>query len=295
MPTPRLRSLIASLAGASTLVSLFAISACTEVIVVEAGTPTPTTDGSMPLPPPAPPEEDAEVPPPSPDAAPLLPCLEDLTLRKVPFTKTTARGIVDAITVPAPINGVTFTSEVGDKPTTQPMACEFVRTLFAFADVLKSKGIHKVGTLGSYCYRCCCSYSTTNFCRGATDPEPDCRANGYSNHSFGRAVDVRYLTFDDGRILDINKDTDFKITTGGTCTGARASQTGSSKTLYDIVCETAEKKIFGSILTPNYNSDHRNHWHMDTGNTGFPKGTTVRSLEDGLDIDRGIHPDACGE
>ncbi|HRG94742.1 MAG TPA: extensin family protein [Polyangiaceae bacterium] len=241
--------------------------------------------------PPAPPEEDAAAPPPP---APALPCLEDLTKRGVPFTKATARGLVDAVTVPAPINGVTFTTDATDKPTTQPMACDFVRTLWAFADVLKAKGVRKVGTLGSYCYRCCCAWSETNFCRGPSDPEPNCGTNGYSNHSFGRAVDVRYLTMDDGRVFDINKDADFKATPGGTCTGAKGSQVGTSKFLYDLVCEVADKKIFSTILTPNYNSDHRNHWHMDTGQSGTPKGTTVRSLES-AGVDVGEHPDACGE
>jgi hypothetical protein len=126
------------------------------------------------------------------------------------------------------------------------------------------------------------------------DPEPSCGSNGYSNHSFGRAVDVRYLTFDDGRTVDINKDADFKATAGGTCGAARASQTGTSKILYDIVCETAALKIFSTVLTPNYNSDHRNHWHMDTGQSGNPKSTTVRSLGE-IDVDRGDHPDSCGE
>lgn len=252
-----------------------------------ASTPSPPASTE----PPAPPEEDASTPPPPP---PPLPCLEDLTTRGVPFVKATARGLVDAVTVPAPINGVTFTTSSGDTPTSQPMACEFVRTLFAFADVLKAKGIHKVGTLGAYCYRCCCAWSETNFCRGPSDPEPSCGSNGYSNHSFGRAVDVRYLTLDDGRVFDINKDTDFKATAGGTCTGAKPSQVGTSKFLYDLVCEVADKKIFSTILTPNYNSDHRNHWHMDTGQSGVPKGTTVRSLEP-VGVDVGEHPDACNE
>lgn len=289
MAQAHLRPLVAALASA---IALAATAACTEVIVVEEPQTKPAADAA-PTPTTPPVEEDA-APPEEVDAAPPLPCLEDLTQRGVPYQKTVARGIVDAITIAAPINGVTFTNETSDKPTAQPMACEFVRTLFAFAEVLKAHGIHKVGTLGSYCYRCCCAYSTTNFCRGPSDPEPDCSANGYSNHSFGRAVDVRYITFDDGRSVDINKDADFKATAGGTCGAARASQTGVSKTLYDIVCETAEKKIFSTILTPNYNSDHRNHWHMDTGKSGAPKSTTVRSLEE-PDVDRGFHPDACGE
>jgi len=287
--TSKSRAVVACLASA---LALAATAACTEVIVVEDPGTAPKADAAPP--PTAPPAEEDAAPPPEVDAAPALPCLEDLTQRGISYTKTTARGIVDAIVVAAPINGIVFANETATTPTTQPMACEFVRTLFAFADVLKAKGVTRVGTLGSYCYRCCCAYSTTNFCRGPSDPEPDCSANGYSNHSFGRAVDVRYVTFSDGRTVDINKDTDFKATAGGTCGAARTSQTGVSKTLYDIVCEVAEKKVFSTILTPNYNTDHRNHWHMDTGRSGIPKSTTVRSLEE-PDVDRGFHPDACGE
>lgn len=228
------------------------------------------------------------------DAAPEIPCLQDLKQRGLAYTETKARGVVDAITVSTPINGVTFASELSAKPSGEPMACEFVRTLWSFAEVLKAHNIHKIGTLGAYCYRCCCAYSTTNFCRGLNDPEPDCSANGYSNHSFGRALDVRYVYLDDGRMFDINKDADFKATTGGTCTGALGSQTGTSKFLYDLVCEVAQKKIFATILTPNYNSDHRNHWHMDTGQKGIPKGTTVRS-SGSVGVDEGEHPDSCGE
>ncbi len=239
-------------------------------------------------------DNDAGSSPPAAADAAALSCFEDLTKRGVPFKKTTARGVVDAVTVPGPINGVTFATDTTGKPTSQPMACEFVRTLFAFAEILKGRNIHKVGTLGAYCYRCCCSWSATNFCRGATDPEPDCGANGYSNHSFGRALDVRYLYLDDGRTLDIDKNSDFKVTPGGTCTTAKASQTGTSKLLYDLVCEVAEAKVFTTILTPNYNAVHRNHLHMDTGKSGIPGGTTVRSLEpEGVDV--GVHPDTCGD
>ncbi len=270
------------------------VAACSSTVIVAAG-PDPVDAQAPPAteepsPPPAP-DEDAA---PAPDAAPSLPCLEDLKARGLTHARTTARGVVDAVTVSSPINGVVFTTDNTDKPTTQPMACEFVRTLWSFAEVLKSRGIRRVGTLGAYCYRCCCAWSETNKCRTATDPEPQCGSNGYSNHSFGRALDVRWLYLDSGAVYDINKDTDFKATAGGTCKAATlAAQTGASKFLYELVCEVAEKKIFATVLTPNYNSAHRNHWHMDTGERGIPKNTQVLSIPAG--VDEGYHPDSCGE
>ena len=72
-----------------------------------------------------------------------------------------------------------------------------------------------------------------------------------------------------------------------------AAQSGVSLELYSLLCELKSKKVFSTILTPNYNSDHRNHFHMDIGQTGAPSGFVVKSWEMG-DIDDGEHADACG-
>lgn len=207
-------------------------------------------------------------------------CRSDLTAKGLSFKTTTAKGVVDAINVLGPINGVLFASGTATTPMGDPVACEFARTLWSFADLLKSKGFVRVGTLGSYCYRCCCAWSTTNFCRTLTDPEPDCSATGYSNHSWGRAVDVRYLYKADGTRYDINDPRHWVISTATTCTTALAAQTGISKELYTLACEATSKKVFGTVLTPNYNDAHRNHLHMDIGQTGTPSSWTTKDLWD---------------
>jgi hypothetical protein len=215
------------------------------------------------------------------DAGGATACQADLVAKGVKFKTTAARGVTDALTVQGPINGVLFASGTATTPMGGPMACAFVQTLWKFADLLKTRGFTRVGTLGSYCYRCCCAWSSTNYCRGLSDPEPDCSANGYSNHSWGRAIDVRYLYKADGTAYDINDAKHWVIwsTASETCTKGLAAQTGISKELYTLACQASQLKIFGITLTPNYNAVHRNHLHMDIGQSGAPTSWTTKSYD----------------
>lgn len=214
--------------------------------------------------------------------APLT-CLEELDKLGVGYTQTTAKGVVDAVKLTGKLNDVLIASTDTDSVAKDPMACKFVLHLWDMAEVLKAHGIHKIGTLGSYCYRCCCAWSTTNFCRGPNDPEPDCTVapySGYSNHSWGRAVDIRYLYKDDGKVYDVNNPAHFVQWSGSsseTCTKALAAQTGISKELYSLACDLSTSHVFGTILTPNYNSAHRNHFHCDIGQNTEPSTWLVKS------------------
>jgi len=224
------------------------------------------------------------------DATPMS-CRERLTAEGVSFKVTTARGVVDAVNILGPLHGVLFASGTNTTPMGDPVACEFAQTLLKFADLAKARGFVRIGTLGSYCYRCCCSWSTTNYCRTLADPEPDCSANGYSNHSFGRAVDVRYLYKADGTRYDINDARHWvKYSTTETCTKGIAAQTGISKELYALACEATASKTFGIVLTPNYNDAHRNHWHMDIGRT-TPTSWSTKSLDPNAGIDDALDGD----
>lgn len=222
-------------------------------------------------------------------------CLGELDALGVPYTKTAAKGVVDAVHLTGPLNGVLFTNGTKSAPTGDPIACAFVKTLWAAATVYKKHGFVRVGTLGSYCYRCCCAWSKTNDCRGVNDPEPDCGSNGYSNHSWGRAMDVRYLYKADGTLYDVN-DAATYVTAGttDTCGAGIAKQSGKSLELYQLVCAMKSASVFSTILTPNYNADHRNHFHMDIGKSGPASGFIVKSWED-TSLDAGEHPDVCGE
>lgn len=211
---------------------------------------------------------EAAAPSPVPDAtavdARAATCLLELEARNVAFEPAEARGVKDAVRLTAALKGVLFASNENTKPSSEPVACDFVLTLWDFATLLATRGIVRVGTLGAYCYRCCCAWSESNDCRGPDDPEPACGSNGYSNHSFGRALDVRYLFTASGESYDINSNSDWKVASAATCGAGVAQQTGTSKLLYELACESADLGIFTTVLTPNYNGSHRNHWHMDT-------------------------------
>lgn len=218
-----------------------------------------------------------------------LTCLQELDKRGVGYTPTTAKGVVDAVKLTGKLNDVLIAKTDTNQVSTDPMACKFVLYLWEMAEVLKAHGIHKIGTLGSYCYRCCCYWSQENFCRGPNDPEPDCTKapwQGYSNHSWGRAVDIRWLYKDTGQVYDVNNPAHWVEWSGPaseTCTKALAAQTGISKELYSLACELSTKHAFGTILTPNYNSAHRNHFHCDIGQNGDPTKWTVLSSQTHVD------------
>src|SRR5689334_4577042 len=72
-------------------------------------------------------------------------CLEELDARHIGYTRTSARGVVDAVRLTGPINGVLFANGTATSTATDPMACEFVRTLHRFADVLKAHGFVRAG------------------------------------------------------------------------------------------------------------------------------------------------------
>jgi hypothetical protein len=36
-----------------------------------------------------------------------------------------------------------------------------------------------------------------------------------------------------------------------------------ARELHELVCRAAEARVFNSILTPNYNPAHKNHFHLE--------------------------------
>ena len=82
-----------------------------------------------------------------------------------------------------------------------------------------------------------------------------------------------------------------------------AQQSGISAEMYGVVCAARDAKVFSTTLTPNYNSDHRNHFHLDSGKSGLATGATTKLLPDGpstppgwppTQVDEGDHADQCG-
>jgi hypothetical protein len=81
-----------------------------------------------------------------------------------------------------------------------------------------------------------------------------------SFHTMGLGLDVFDFERADGSVLSVLNDF-VETPSHHTCTAPRGS--GHAGVLLDIACDIAASHAFSSVLTPNYNDGHRNHFHLD--------------------------------
>ena len=96
-------------------------------------------------------------------------------------------------------------------------------------------------------------------CIGGGTP-PDC-PNGISQHAYGRAIDVAGFVTGDGTSTSVNDDWVIDPDAEETCEAA--TDGAADAFLHDVACALHEAAVFQIILTPNYNADHRDHFHCD--------------------------------
>ena len=82
-------------------------------------------------------------------------------------------------------------------------------------------------------------------------------------HPGGLAIDVRELKRDSGPPLVVERDWKGRI--GAAVCGERAPEAASeaARELRAIICSAADARIFHSMLTPNYDRPHYNHFHLE--------------------------------
>ncbi len=133
------------------------------------------------------------------------------------------------------VGGVLFRSAHEDRPIL--LSCEMAARLPALARILAHHGVRVVDVISSY----------------REKPFP-------SFHTMGLALDMaRFWTA--GGWLSVERD--FVATPDRhTCQGP-APTDRRARTLREIACEMAASHLFASVLTPNYNAGHRNHFHID--------------------------------
>jgi hypothetical protein len=61
----------------------------------------------------------------------------------------------------------------------------------------------------------------------------------------------------------LNVKTDFEITHHVQTCSAPAPKSEKARALLDIACRLGQSGKFSSVLTPNYNAGHRDHFHID--------------------------------
>ncbi len=185
-------------------------------------------------------------------------CLKELSRRKIPYSEVAhAPGVAAPVRLLGRLEGVLF--RIDTPPTKDPKSavdlvdCRLALALFDFAKVLSSKGIDEVHVASAW--------------RPPKSSWPrDAKAK---RHPGGLAIDVKRfgkkLTKGETEKRWIVVASDFRGKIGSKVCGSRATQktTNEGALLRSIVCEAAKANLFTSILTPNYDRAHRDHFHFE--------------------------------
>jgi len=160
------------------------------------------------------------------------------------------KGVKDPVTITLPIHGIDyFAYGATKKQTTLFMDCELAIALHKLGGALASKGIVALEHIGIYNYRCI----------GGGDPDTDgCKP---SEHAYAKAIDIHELRDAAGTTFNVETDWVIDPDAEKTCSAKTASMKDAF--LHENACNWHALKIFNIILTPNYNADHRNHFHVD--------------------------------
>jgi hypothetical protein len=175
-----------------------------------------------------------------------------LDLYRLEYTLGPANpGVADPVTVKVPINGITYryTENTAPRPKFM-MDCLLAKSLAEAAPHLRARDVVEVADYGVYNYRCI----------GDGTP-PDC-PHGMSQHAYAKAIDLVAFKTTDSTTYTVK--TDFVIDPATEKTCSAATEPGSKDAwLHDTICELKRAQIWNIVLTPNYNADHRDHFHVD--------------------------------
>lgn len=84
-----------------------------------------------------------------------------------------------------------------------------------------------------------------------------------TRHPAGLAIDVGILKKSDGSVLNVAQHFHGKIGDKTCGPDVPEADTPEARELRAIVCEARESEVFTYTLTPNFNADHFDHFHME--------------------------------
>ena len=165
------------------------------------------------------------------------------------------KGVTDPVAVAPVIAGVTFVSwRPKAKPIPLLMACKLAVRLRELALLVKEHGVDQVRHMGIYNYR--------------KMRNPKCQKAGnckLSQHAFATALDIHSVR-QNGQEKVATVEKDWKIDkTRDVCPGKPKNP--KDELLHQLACGMFGQRVFSVILTPNYNANHRNHFHVDLTET----------------------------
>lgn len=189
-------------------------------------------------------------------------CLAELKKRKVAFSEVDdARGVGIPIRLKGALAGVTYKTELPpeSRPTTpyEVMDCRLALALADFSAILQKHDIDEALIFSAW--------------RPPSKSWP--KAKEAIRHPGGLAVDIRRMVkkkvgSEKPRDLIVERDWAPQLNQDGCSTEARAKldQTdkgADAREIRAIFCEANDARIFTSMLSPNYDRAHHNHFHLE--------------------------------
>ncbi len=191
-----------------------------------------------------------------PTASPLVgpsdPCLAELAARGVPFRLAEpAPGVALPVRLAGPLRGLDVH---GPEPAHERwgsrleiLDCRLALALDDLAAVLAAQGIVEVVHMSLW--------------REGAHIGGGGKA---SQHASGLAIDVGTLVRRDGARLVVARDWHPRMGAPPCGPGAEASEAShEGAALRAIVCDLASRRLFSTLLTPNFNREHHDHVHLD--------------------------------
>jgi hypothetical protein len=172
-------------------------------------------------------------------------------------------GVADPVRATIPINGLSYRVVGGANPRQTMFGdCRIILSLAHAAAFMRDRGITEVTDYGVYNYRCI----------GSGTP-PDC-PSGLSQHAFATAIDLAGFTDGAGTNYSVNDDWVIDPDSEETCDAP--TEAGKDTFLHELICTMKAAKLWNIVLTPSYNADHRNHFHVDlTPGSDFIERTAI--------------------
>jgi hypothetical protein len=179
-------------------------------------------------------------------------CLAALDQRNIPYERyeRRARGVKTPVRLLGALHGVKFIhADIPDWLTSarrEILDCRLVLALDDLASLASRHGVASVVHYGVY--------------RGDL-PLP--KTGRPLHHVAALAIDVAAFVKEDGTRLDVKRDWPGRVG-GATCEGKPApAKDDQSDELYGVLCDVARERLFHQVLTPNHDSRHKDHFHLE--------------------------------
>lgn len=167
-------------------------------------------------------------------------CLRALDQLGVRYKRIERKGIAIGVRVVGSIDGIEYR---GYQKKSLDLDCSLVVTLALMAPHLKAHGIRRATYSSAYQRR---------KVRGS---------DRWSRHSFGLALDIHEFSGDEPGLLRVKDDYEQGLGDHKDCIGQPLTRGG--KILRTLHCRFEQSGRFHSILTPDYDAGHYNHFHLE--------------------------------